>query len=129
MTSHKNKKNSLTIRLAESAVFLRTDLSHTSHTNGPASNAFSRDGMLRGLLVLDLVKPTKITSIEVELTALTTTSCPEGVALSPPESSTSKTLQGLGPIAWRSRSNTKSFMHRPLSSLLSKKTVLLVPLG
>lgn len=83
MTSHKNKRNSLTIRLAESAVFLQADHSHALRNNGSASSAFSRNGMLRGLLVLHLVKPTKITSIEVELTALTTTSCPEGVAFSP----------------------------------------------
>ena len=33
---------------------------------------------LRGLLVLDLVKPTKISSIEIELTAVTSTAWLEG---------------------------------------------------
>ena len=100
MPSYKNKKNSLTIRLAESAVFLRADQSYTLRNNGSASNAFSCNGMLRGLLVLDLVKPTKITSIEVELTALTTTSCPEGVPLPPhttAECSTPKCLRNRRP--------------------------------
>lgn len=74
----KPKKNTLSIHLAESAVFLRTDYSNNSRRNSSPSS-FSRDGMLRGLVVLDLVKPTKITRIDVELTATTSTACPEGV--------------------------------------------------
>lgn len=69
----KQKKNSLAIRLTESAVFLRT-----SETAGRRRNHDSQSSMLRGLLTLDLVKPTKITSIEIELHAKVSTSWPEG---------------------------------------------------
>lgn len=65
----------MSIRLTESAVFLRSDAT-PSRRNNHADNV--RTSMLRGLLVLDLVKPTKITSIEVELTATTSTAWPEG---------------------------------------------------
>lgn len=71
MFTDKPGKNTLSIRLAESAVFLRTnDFTGRSRDSRPA--------LLRGLLVLDLVKPTKISSIELELTAKTSTSWPEG---------------------------------------------------
>ncbi|KAG5220310.1 Arrestin-C domain-containing protein [Salix suchowensis] len=72
MFTDKPGKNTLSIRLAESAVFLRTnDFTGRSRDSRPA--------LLRGLLVLDLVKPTKISSIELELTAKTSTSWPEGI--------------------------------------------------
>jgi len=65
-------KNSLTIRLTESAVFLRTH-----HTAGSGRDD-SQPSMLRGLLTLNLAKPTRITSIELELLAKTATAWPEG---------------------------------------------------
>lgn len=67
-------KNTLSIRLAESAVFLSTD----THPRVTDRNAEQKSTLLRGLLVLHLVKPTKITSIDVELTATTSTAWPEG---------------------------------------------------
>ncbi|KAF9553024.1 hypothetical protein CPC08DRAFT_698073 [Agrocybe pediades] len=74
--SRQKKANSLSIRLTESAVFLRSDV-------GPSRRHQQQDNIrtsvLRGLLVLDLVKPTKITSIEVELNATTSTAWPEGI--------------------------------------------------
>ncbi len=76
--TQKPKKNALSIRLAESAVFLRTDYSKNTRRNSSPSS-FSRNGVLRGLLVLDLVKPTKVTRIDVELTSTTSTACPEGI--------------------------------------------------
>lgn len=78
----KPKKNSLAIRLTESAVFLRTnDNSRRTRNND------SRTSMLRGLLTLDLVKPTRITSIELQLQAKTATAWPEGGKNSPPNDS------------------------------------------
>ncbi|KAJ7287163.1 hypothetical protein C8J57DRAFT_578429 [Mycena rebaudengoi] len=73
-------KNSLTIRLTEAAVFLPTNENNTRRrhpTNIDLANA--RPSMLRGLLTLELVKPLKITSIDLELQAKTSTSWPEGV--------------------------------------------------
>jgi hypothetical protein len=77
-STQKPKKNALSIRLAESAVFLRTDYSKNTRRNSSPSS-FSRNGVLRGLLVLDLVKPTKITRIDVELSSTTNTACLEGI--------------------------------------------------
>jgi hypothetical protein len=74
--SPKSKSNSLSIRLTESAVFLTTD----GHT--PARGSEQRSTLLRGLLILQLVKPTKIKSIDVELTATASSSWPEGDTLS-----------------------------------------------
>jgi hypothetical protein len=68
------KTNCLSIRLAESAVFLPTD----GAPNRRVNDRFDRNGLLRGLLVLDLVKPTKITSIDVDLSAISSVSWPEG---------------------------------------------------
>ncbi|KAL0955875.1 hypothetical protein HGRIS_002074 [Hohenbuehelia grisea] len=71
-TADKPSKNSLSIRLAESAVFLRTnDFTGRSRDSRPA--------LLRGLLVLEIVKPTRISSIDIHLTAKSSTAWPEGV--------------------------------------------------
>ncbi|KAK7472450.1 hypothetical protein VKT23_000565 [Stygiomarasmius scandens] len=67
-------KNCLNIRLAESAVFLRTN-----DTSGRNRYNDSRPTMLRGLLTLELVKPTRISSIQLELQAKSATAWPEGV--------------------------------------------------
>jgi len=75
----KAKKNSLSIRLAESAVFLRSDYTHSRRNHDSTSTTSSRDSLLRGVLVLDIAKPTRITNIEAELTALAAIYCPEGV--------------------------------------------------
>ncbi|GLB37733.1 putative cyclin binding protein [Lyophyllum shimeji] len=69
-----DKKNPLTIRLTESAVFLRSD--GTGRRNHGRE---SRPSLLRGLLVLELAKPTRITSIELELVAKSSTAWPEGI--------------------------------------------------
>lgn len=68
-------KNCLSIRLSESAVFLRTDAATGRRRNVDAP----RTSILRGLLTLELVKPTKITSIDIELQATTSTAWPEGI--------------------------------------------------
>ncbi|PPQ63039.1 hypothetical protein CVT24_005985 [Panaeolus cyanescens] len=70
--------NSLSIRLTESAVFLRTD-GTARRRNNHTTPQETRSSVLRGLLILDLVKPTKITSIDIELNATTSTAWPEGV--------------------------------------------------
>ncbi|KAG5647089.1 hypothetical protein DXG03_001459 [Asterophora parasitica] len=67
-------KNPLSIRLAESAVFLRSNGFGRRNRDQD-----SRPSMLRGLLVMELSKPTRITSIELELVARSSTAWPEGV--------------------------------------------------
>ncbi|KAF8633417.1 hypothetical protein AX17_004588 [Amanita inopinata Kibby_2008] len=69
--TERHKKNSLSIRLTEPAVFLRT-------RPGNRHAQDSQPSMLRGLLVLDLAKPTRISSIELELQAGASTAWPEG---------------------------------------------------
>lgn len=71
-------KNALDIRLAESVVFLRAG-DATGRQRGLLADA--PPGMVRGLLVLNLAKSTRITSIEVELVGKTTTAWPEGKPL------------------------------------------------
>ena len=71
LENYSSRKNTLSIRLTESAVFLSTDVARDRDVE-PKST------LLRGLLVLSLVKPTKITSIEVELMAKTSTAWQEG---------------------------------------------------
>ena len=70
-------KNSLDIRLTESVVFLRGGDGTGRHRSGTQPNA--PPAMIRGLLTLTLVKPTKISSIEVELLGKTSTVWPEGM--------------------------------------------------
>ncbi|KAG6879922.1 hypothetical protein C0992_009586 [Termitomyces sp. T32_za158] len=67
------RKNPLKIRLTESAVFLRSDGSGRRH-----HGTESRPSMLRGLLILELAKPTRVTSIELELVAKSSIAWPEG---------------------------------------------------
>ena len=68
-------KSNLTIRLAESVVYLKdVDFSGRHYTH----NELSPPSMVRGVLVLHLSKPTKICSIGIELTAKSATRWPEG---------------------------------------------------
>ncbi|TFY51059.1 hypothetical protein EVG20_g11187, partial [Dentipellis fragilis] len=68
-------KTSLNICLTESVVFLRcVDFSGRRQNSPDAPNC-----MLRGLLTLSLSKPTRISSIEVELLGKTRVSWPEGI--------------------------------------------------
>ena len=64
-------KTGLSIKLTESAVFLRS-ASHASRANAQPS-------VVRGLLTLQLAKATKISSIELELYAKVASSWSEGV--------------------------------------------------
>ncbi|KAG1903293.1 uncharacterized protein F5891DRAFT_1018584 [Suillus fuscotomentosus] len=70
-----HEKNTLCIRLTESVVFLRisdpTGRDRNQNNEAPA--------MVRGLLTLNVVKPTRISSIEIELQGKATTSSFEGV--------------------------------------------------
>ncbi|KAI0248701.1 hypothetical protein BJV78DRAFT_1233666 [Lactifluus subvellereus] len=66
-------KNSLTITLTEPLVILRTaDVAGV--LSQPLAEGVSHPSMLRGLLALDLVKATKISSIDVELQAISSAS-------------------------------------------------------
>lgn len=71
---YENKKNTLSINLAESAVFLNADVHRARRDRGVEQ----KPTMLRGLLILYLAKPTKITSIEVDLSATSSVSWLEG---------------------------------------------------
>jgi hypothetical protein len=73
------QKNTLAIVLTEPVVFLRPR-SVQGHASGAADPGPS--SMLRGLLSLTLRKPTRITSISVELTCTTRSAITEGVLLS-----------------------------------------------
>jgi arrestin-related trafficking adapter 3/6 len=69
--------NSLSLALTESALFLRAVHVHrtpSSHDNAPPA-------ILRGLLVLSLAKPTRISSIQVELVAQSVTIWTEGMVI------------------------------------------------
>ncbi|KAJ7782650.1 hypothetical protein B0H16DRAFT_1670974 [Mycena metata] len=70
-------KNTLTIRLTEAAVFLRTDENRARRRQN--HDGIDQPGMLRGLLTLTIVKPIRITSIDLELQARSSTSWPEGI--------------------------------------------------
>ncbi|KIL68755.1 hypothetical protein M378DRAFT_196178 [Amanita muscaria Koide BX008] len=67
----KQSRNKVSLRLTEPALFLRTH-------SGRHIVEDSQPTLLRGLLVVDLVKPTRISSIEAELQGKTTTIWPEG---------------------------------------------------
>ncbi|KAG2347465.1 hypothetical protein BDR05DRAFT_927310 [Suillus weaverae] len=69
-----HEKNTLCIRLTESVVFLRT-----SDSTGRRNQDNAAPAMVRGLLTLNIVKPTRISSIEIELQGKATTSSYEGV--------------------------------------------------
>ncbi|KZT05351.1 uncharacterized protein LAESUDRAFT_780573 [Laetiporus sulphureus 93-53] len=69
-------KNALDIRLAESVVFLRAGDATGRQRNMQID---APPGMLRGLLTLTLNKPTRISSIEIELVGKTNTAWPEGI--------------------------------------------------
>ncbi|KAJ7099559.1 hypothetical protein B0H15DRAFT_944962 [Mycena belliarum] len=71
-------KNTLTIRLTEAAVYLRT--SDNNARRRPTTDLADAPAILRGLLTLTIVKPIKITSIDLELQAKTSSSWPEGTA-------------------------------------------------
>ncbi|KAI6046634.1 hypothetical protein EDC04DRAFT_2629047 [Pisolithus marmoratus] len=68
-------KSALSIRLTEPFVFLRTNDPSGHH---PPDSADS-PGLVRGLVTLNLAKPTRISSIEVELQAVVTTAVTEGI--------------------------------------------------
>ncbi|KAJ7647686.1 hypothetical protein FB45DRAFT_206215 [Roridomyces roridus] len=70
-------KNSLSVHLNEGALFLHTS-ENNARRRGPVESD-TRPSMLRGLLTLTLVKPMKITCIDLELQAKTSTSWPEGI--------------------------------------------------
>lgn len=72
---HKPNKNTLDIRLTESVVFLRAG-DATGRQRTVAADA--APGMVRGLLILTLVKPIKVSRIEVTLIGKTVTTWPEG---------------------------------------------------
>lgn len=71
----REEKNQLSIRLAEPVIYLKdVDFSGRCLTH----NELSPPSMVRGILVLHLSKPTKISSIGIELTARSATRWPEG---------------------------------------------------
>ncbi|KAJ7772092.1 hypothetical protein DFH07DRAFT_953375 [Mycena maculata] len=72
-------KNTLTVRLTEGALFLHTSQNNARRRNPAHDFPDTRPSMLRGLLTLTIVKPIKITSIDLELQAKSSTCWPEGI--------------------------------------------------
>jgi len=69
------RKNSLSISLTESVVFLRSvDVS----THRPTTRENTPPSILRGLLILSLVKPTRISSIKVDFIGQSVTTWTKG---------------------------------------------------
>lgn len=75
-----HEKNTLFIRLTESVVFLRT----SDPTGRDRLQDNAPPAMVRGLLTLNVVKPIRISSIEIELQGKATTSSFEGACASIP---------------------------------------------
>ncbi len=71
-------KNSLTITLTEPVVILRTV--DVAGVQSPLSGGASPPSILRGLLALDLAKASRISSIQVELQAISHASWSEGTS-------------------------------------------------
>ena len=79
MTQQPPSKSSLTITLTEPLVFLRSlDVTGTH----PLPGTIASPSLLRGLLALDLSKSSRISSIEVELQAISYASWSEGMSRS-----------------------------------------------
>lgn len=78
-TSASASKNGLTLKLAESAVFLRSQGNLRRRAPRSAAPLVDSPGILRGLLVLKLEKPIKVSSILVDLTCTSTATWAEGV--------------------------------------------------
>lgn len=72
-------KNTASIQLTEPVIFLRGSTDSVVRGRNP-ENGVPQPAILRGLLTLALVKPTKITSIEVELEGWTRTAWSEGMS-------------------------------------------------
>ena len=72
-----DRPNALSIRLTEPVVFLRTNDPSGKHGPDPGDPP----AFVRGLLTLHLTKPTRISSIEVELQAVVAATWPEGACL------------------------------------------------
>ena len=70
--------NSLSLSLTESVLFLRAV--HIAHQH-PSTHDNAPPSILRALLILSLAKPTRISSIEVELVAQSVTIWTEGTAI------------------------------------------------
>ena len=78
MTQPTPSKNSLMITLTEPVVILRTvDIAGVQSLPG---GGISPPSVLRGLLALDLVKANRISSIEVELQAISHAAWSEGAS-------------------------------------------------
>lgn len=69
----KKFSNSLTISLTENTVFLRG----VDFTGRRRNHDNETPAIIRGLLTLELSKPTRISSIEIELQGKTATSLPD----------------------------------------------------
>ena len=70
-------RNSVSLHLTEPVIFLRNGLDSASHRQRVGS-ADHPPALLRGLLTLKLVKPTRIKSIEVLLEGISKTDWPDG---------------------------------------------------
>ncbi|ETW74835.1 hypothetical protein HETIRDRAFT_482638 [Heterobasidion irregulare TC 32-1] len=107
----KTHKNNLSICLTESVVFLRSsDFTGRRHSASDVSPA-----LLRGLLTLNLVKPTRISSIEIELQGKSATSWPEGVGARRTEVTEEHKIFSATQVFFRAPSTPSSSIRRALS--------------
>ncbi|EKM53377.1 uncharacterized protein PHACADRAFT_211076 [Phanerochaete carnosa HHB-10118-sp] len=106
-------KNSLSIRLTESVVFLRTG-DGTGRTRHGSQSA-APPAMVRGLLTLNLVKPMKISSVEVELVGKTSTAWPEGIGARRVEISEDHKIYSQSCVYFKAGSTPSSSHRRTLS--------------
>ncbi|KAG7087283.1 hypothetical protein E1B28_013261 [Marasmius oreades] len=97
------KQNTLSILLAESAVFLRTN-----DATGRNRYGDSQPSIVRGLLVLDVVKPMKISAIELELIAKSVTAWPEGVGAHRTDITEAHRVFEVKEVAWAAAGYTGS---------------------
>ena len=77
--SPKTGKNTLSIRLTESVVFLRGSVDTV--VTGRRTTREAQPAVLRGLLILNLTKPMKVSSIEITLEGKAQSAWPEGEQL------------------------------------------------
>ncbi|EMD33151.1 hypothetical protein CERSUDRAFT_160706 [Gelatoporia subvermispora B] len=105
-------KNSLEIRLTEPVVFLRAGdaTGRPRHMQPDAP-----PGLVRGLLTLRLVKPTRISSIEIELVGKASTAWPEGVGARRIEITEEHEVYSQSYVYFRAGSTPASTARRTLS--------------
>jgi arrestin-related trafficking adapter 3/6 len=116
-------KSSLSIALTEPFVILRT----ADVSGSPLLGEFSPPSVLRGLLALDLPKPTKISSIQIELQAMSYTSWTEGMFYVHSSFNSFITVSGMGTPGERKLFSATQIFFRAASSPSSGRSLSVEP--